>query len=52
MIDRKQTFNKRKSIFRSSTIVTINENGVEKINLEDYQLEFKICKKNLANVYI
>lgn len=52
MIDRKQTFNKRKSIFRSSTIITINENGVEKINLEDYQLEFKICKTNLANVYI
>lgn len=52
MLERKQTFNKKKVLFRSSTIITVNENGIEKINLNDYKIEKKIGKTNLATIYI
>ena len=53
MIEKKHTLSKRKSIFqRSPTILTINENGIEKINLDDYELIKKFGKTNLARVYI
>lgn len=49
----KATSLKRRSIFdRSSTLITINENNVEKINLEDYKKEFKIDKTSLGYIYI
>jgi len=52
MLEKKVTFNKRKSIFRTSTILTINENQIEKINLNDYEIETMIGKTNLATIYI
>ena len=53
MLEKKHTFNKRKSVlFRTSTIITVNENSIEKINLDEYKLEQKIGKTNLASVYI
>ena len=53
MIERSQTLNRKKSIFRSSTIITLNENSIiEKINLNDYKIEQKIGKTNLATIYI
>jgi serine/threonine protein kinase len=53
MLEKKHTLNKRKSvIFRTSTIITVNDNSIEKINLDEYKLEQKIGKTNLASVYI
>lgn len=52
MIESKPTLNKRKSFFRASTIITVNDNQIEKIHLEDYKLEKKIGKTNLSTVYI
>ena len=44
---------RRKSLFeRSSTLLTINDNNVEKIDLKDYKIEYKIGKTNLGNIYI
>ena len=44
---------KRRSIFdRSSTLITMNDNNIEKINLEDYTMEFKIGKANSGYIYI
>ena len=53
MIETKPTLNKRKSIFhRSASILTINENNIEKINLDDYELLKKLGKTNLSTIYI
>jgi serine/threonine protein kinase len=52
MLEKKQTFNKRKSIIRSSTILTVNDNGIEKINLDDYKIEKKIGRTNLGYVHL
>ena len=44
---------RRKSLLeRSSTLLTINDNNVEKIDLKDYKIEYKIGKTNLGNIYI
>ena len=44
---------RRKSILdRTASIITVNENNVEKINLNDYKLEYKIGKTNLGFIYI
>ena len=53
MLETKPTLNKRKSIFhRSASILTINENNIEKINLDDYELLKKLGKTNLSTIYI
>jgi len=52
MIDKKYTLNKKKSLFvRSATIITTNENNIEKIKLEDYKVGNKIGKTNLGGYY-
>ncbi len=48
MLEKKPTFNKKKSFFRSSTMMTVNENSIEKISLEDYRNEYKFRKNNLS----
>ena len=52
MLETKKTINKRKTFFRSSTILTNNENITEKINLKDYKNELKVRKANLCYYYI
>ena len=52
MLEKKQTLNKRKSIMRTSSILTVNDNGIEKINLDDYKIEQKIGRTNLGYVYL
>ena len=52
MLEKKVTFTKKKNIFRTSTIITVNDNQIEKINLKDYKLQTKIGKTNLASIYI
>ena len=52
MLDKKYTLNKKKSLFvRSATIITANENNIEKIKLEDYKVGNKIGKSNLGGYY-
>ena len=52
MIETEKSLNKRKTFFRSSTMMTYNENIIEKINLNDYKNEFKVRKANLSCYYI
>ena len=52
MLEKKPTFNKKKSFFRSSTMMTVNENSIEKISLEDYRNEYKFRKNNLSYYYL
>ena len=53
MIEKKYTLNRRNNLFRTSSIVTVvNENIIEKINLDNYEMKDKIGKTNLANIYI
>jgi len=42
---------KKTLLERSSTIVSVNEN-FEKIDLNDYKIEYKVCKTNLGFTYI
>ena len=51
MIDRKRTFNKRKTFLRSATLITTNDNNIEKFKLEDYKVGNKIGKTNLGGYY-
>ena len=49
---KKQPIKRKKTLFeRSSTIVSVNEN-FEKIDLNDYKIEYKVCKTNLGFTYI
>ena len=44
---------RRKSIFdRSSSLITTNENNIEKIKISDYKILLKICKTNGGYIYI
>ena len=52
MLEKKQTLNRRKSLMRTSTILTVNDNGIERINLDDYKIEQKIGKTNLGYIYL
>ena len=52
MIEKKNTINRRKSVYRASVTININENGIEKINLDDYKLECKIARNNLGFIAI
>lgn len=49
---KKQPIKRKKTLLeRSSTIVSVNEN-FEKIDLNDYKIEYKVCKTNLGFTYI
>ena len=52
MLESKPTLNGRKTFYRSATMMTTNENVIEKINLDDYKNEFKIKRSNLSYYYI
>jgi protein kinase A len=51
MIEKKHTFNRKKTLVRSATIITSNENNIEKFKLEDYKIGNKIGKTNLGGYY-
>lgn len=51
MLKHTPTIKKKSFLERSSTIVTVNDN-LEKINLNDYKIEYKVFKTNLGFIYI
>ena len=51
MLKRSPTIKRKTFLERSSTIVTVNEN-LEKIDLNEYKIMYKICKTNLGFIYI
>ena len=51
MLSKVATIRRRSLLDRSSTIITVNEN-IEKINLDEFQINYKIGKTNLGFIYI
>ena len=51
MIDKKYTLNRKKTLLRSATLITSNDNNIEKFKLEDYKVGNKIGKTNLGGYY-
>ena len=52
MLRKAQSIRRKSLLERSSTLLTVSDNNIEKVELKDYKIEFNIGKTNLGYIYI
>ena len=52
MLGKAQSIRRKSLLERSSTLLTVSDNNIEKVELKDYKIEFNIGKTNLGYIYI